>query len=432
MTTEFNFDGLVGPTHNYAGLAYGNLAATSNAAQTSHPKRAALQGLTKMRRLSSLGIPQGVLPPQDRPSIYTLRQLGFEGSDTEVLAAAASRSPRLLQTVSSGAAMWVANAATVSPSADTKDSKVHFTPANLSTQLHRSIEAPTTARALKATFPDSQHFVHHAAIPSALGDEGAANHTRFASTYGEHGTHFFVYGRSAFGGEVPTTYPARQTREASEAVALQHGLDQTRVVFARQNPSVIDQGAFHNDVISVGDRDLLFHHEEAFADLAQLEELQEREPHMSVVSVPNSVVSVAQAVSSYLFNSQIVSAGGRRVLVAPDDIRMVPDLIDYLKSLGIFDELIMFDLRESMQNGGGPACLRLRVVLAPEELQATNRGSLWSDDLDQSLVSWVERHYRDDLTPADLGDPALIHESRTALQELTEIMGLGPIYDFQR
>ena len=42
--TEINFDGLVGPSHNYAGLSIGNLASTRNAGQLSQPRRAALEG----------------------------------------------------------------------------------------------------------------------------------------------------------------------------------------------------------------------------------------------------------------------------------------------------------------------------------------------------------------------------------------------------
>ena len=49
---EFNFDGLVGPSHNYAGLSFGNVASFSNVKSASNPKQAALQGLAKMRALA--------------------------------------------------------------------------------------------------------------------------------------------------------------------------------------------------------------------------------------------------------------------------------------------------------------------------------------------------------------------------------------------
>ena len=209
-TVEANFDGIVGPTHNYSGLAFGNLAATDHAERVSHPKQAALQGLAKMKALHDMGLVQGVLPPQERPDVGTLRRLGFSGSDHEVIAAAHRTDPGLLQAVSSASAMWAANAATISPSADTADGKVHITPANLSGQLHRSIEADTTARILRATFMDRTRFVHHEPIPSVdgWGDEGAANHSRVAASHGQAGTELFVFGRPDAVGSGPRRWPA--------------------------------------------------------------------------------------------------------------------------------------------------------------------------------------------------------------------------------
>ena len=432
MTMEVNFDGIVGPTHNYAGLAVGNLAATGNAGAVSNPKTAALQGLSKMRALATMGFAQGVLPPHERPSMRTLRSLGFSGSDEKILADVAHH-PRLLQAVASGAAMWVANAGTVSPSPDTPDGRVHFTPANLSSQLHRSIETNVTQRSLAATFADERHFMHHSAVPAALSDEGAANHTRFATAYSEPGTHLFVYGRSAFSDVAQPRFPARQTLEASRAVARQHRLAPDQIVFAQQNPSVIDQGVFHNDVIAVGNKTMIFHHEEAFLNSAEvMSALRSKIPTLEVVTVPSHEVSVADAVASYLFNSQILETDGRRLLVAPADIESVGNVHSFVSSLDIFDEIITFDLRESMRNGGGPACLRLRVVLNDEEQAAVNPHSLWSESLDRELVDWVEKHYRSELRPEDLRSPDLLQETQTALDALTAILGLGSIYDFQR
>src|SRR5699024_1208877 len=183
---EANFDGLVGTTHHYAGLAIGNRASASNARQPSNPRQAARQGLDKMRAMTELGLAQAVLPPQQRPHLPTLRRLGFSGSGTQVIERAARDAPELLAACSSSAHMWAANAATVSASADTADGRVHFTPANLMSQLHRSIEAPATARILRCIFADEACFAHHAPLPAtrALADEGAANHTRFVRADG--------------------------------------------------------------------------------------------------------------------------------------------------------------------------------------------------------------------------------------------------------
>lgn len=442
---EVNFDGLVGLTHNYSGLSFGNVASTSNKSAVANPKLAALQGLQKMKALADLGFKQGVIPPQDRPSISTLRKLGFSGSDADILKTVAQQAPHLLTAVSSASSMWVANAATVSPSADTADNKVHFTVANLNSKFHRAIEEQTTSNTLNAIFSDSNHFAHHKALPqqSAFGDEGAANHNRLCAKYGESGVEVFVYGRQAYGGQLaPQKYPARQTREASEAIARLHQLDQNKTVFLQQNPSVIDQGVFHNDVISVSKANVLFHHQEAFlnqdAAFADIEQkLQKLGTKFTPIEVPSNKVSVADAVSTYLFNSQLLSKkDGKMMIVIPEEARQNPRVWSYLNELtqgdNPIDELRVFDLRESMCNGGGPACLRLRVVLTESELQATNQNALLSEHLYTSLTHWVNKHYRDRLAEVDLADPQLLIENYTALDELTQIMNLGSIYSFQQ
>lgn len=442
-TVEANFDGLVGPTHNYAGLAYGNLASALNAEKPSNPREAALQGLRKMKALHDLGVPQGVLPPHERPHLPTLRALGFGGSDAEALDAARREAPGLLAAACSASAMWVANAATVSPSPDTADGRVHFTPANLCTQLHRSLEAPATARILKAVFPEGDHFAHHAPLPATpqFGDEGAANHTRLCWGYGARGLEIFTYGRGSDAEPAPARYPARQTRAASEAIARLHGLKPGRAWFAQQNPAVIDAGVFHNDVIAVGNREVLLYHQHAYLHTAALREwvaahLEGAEPIF--VQVPATRVSVEEAVRSYLFNSQLVCApDGSMRLIAAQECREIAAVSDYLDELvadssNPISQVHVFDLRQSMQNGGGPACLRLRVVLGPAERAAVNPQCWLSDHKYVELRGWIERHYRDRLTLADLADPALLDQSRRALDELTRLLGTGPIYDFQK
>jgi succinylarginine dihydrolase len=444
-TLEANFDGLVGPTHNYAGLSFGNVASQNNENAVANPLAAARQGLRKMKRLADLGFAQGVLPPQERPSIRLLRDLGFRGSDADAIAKAAKEAPELLAAASSASAMWTANAATVSPSADTPDARVHFTPANLCSKLHRAIEHEATRRTLGAIFTDPARFVVHEALPgtAALGDEGAANHMRFCADHGAPGVECFVYGRSEFrGGAEPKRYPARQTFEASRAVAHRHGLGDDAAVFVQQNPDVIDAGVFHNDVIAVGNRSTLFCHQLAFIDQqAVYDELRAklaaRGAPLDVIEVPDAQVSVADAVSSYLFNSQLLSRDdGSQVLVVPQECREQARVARYLDDLvakrGPVSGVLVFDLRESMKNGGGPACLRLRVVLDDVEHAAVAPGVWMDESLFERLDAWIGRHYRDRLAPADLADPKLLDESRTALDELTQLLGLGSLYDFQR
>ncbi len=442
---EVNFDGLVGPTHNYGGLSYGNVASQSNSQAASSPKEAALQGLAKMKALMEMGFKQGVLAPQERPNVAALRSLGFAGTDAQVIEKAAKEAMPLLAACSSASSMWTANACTVSPSADTADGRVHFTAANLNCKFHRSIEHPTTSRVLGAMFANERHFAHHAALPAVaqFGDEGAANHTRFCKGYGEAGVEFFVFGRSAFDSRfpAPARYPARQTLEASQAVARLHGLSEAGVVYAQQNPAVIDQGVFHNDVIAVGNGEVLFHHEDAFLDtdkvLAELhDKLGRVGGRFQAVCVPRDAVTVEDAVRSYLFNSQLLSrADGSMLLIVPEECRNNARVWNYLQTLtaedGPIREVKVFDLKQSMQNGGGPACLRLRVALKDDELAAVNQGVILTPSLYDSLTGWVEKHYRDRLSETDLADPQLLTECRTALDELTQILKLGAVYPFQ-
>lgn len=437
---EVNFDGLVGLTHNYAGLLFGNEASTRHRFQVSNPRLAAKQGLLKMKNLADAGFPQAVIPPHERPFIPVLRQLGFSGSDEQVLEKVARQAPHWLSSVSSASPMWVANAATIAPSVDTLDGKVHRTVANLNNKFHRSLEAPVTESLLKAIFNDEEKFSVHSALPQValLGDEGAANHNRLGGHYGEPGMQLFVYGREKGNDTRPSRYPARQTREASEAVARLNQVNPQQVIFAQQNPDVIDQGVFHNDVIAVSNRQVLFCHQQAFARQSQLlANLRARVNGFMAIEVPATQVSVSDAVSTYLFNSQLLSRDdGSMMLVLPQECREHAGVWCYLNELLAADnpisELKVFDLRESMANGGGPACLRLRVVLTEEERRAVNPAVMMNDTLFNALNDWGDRYYRDRLTDADLADPQLLREGREALDVLSQLLNLGSVYPFQR
>lgn len=442
---EANFDGLVGPTHNYAGLSVGNVASLSNAKNSSSPRQAAKQGLSKMKALHDLGLVQGVLAPQERPDVYTLRRLGFTGSDAQVIANAAKQAPAVFRAVCSASSMWTANAATISPSADTADGKIHFTPANLTNKFHRSLEPITTGKILQAMFRNPEYFAHHTHLPDNdhFGDEGAANHTRLCSAYGKRGVELFVFGRYAFDNSkpVPKRYPARHTLEACEAVARLHGLDDNHVVYMQQNPDVIDQGVFHNDVIAVGNQNVLFYHQQAFvAPQTKLAELQHKfgnDTQLHLIEVKDSEVSVAEAVKTYLFNTQLIALpDGNMAIIAPTECQDSPSVSAYLASLTErntpIKQIHYYDVKQSMRNGGGPACLRLRVAMSEQERQAVNPNVLMSDTLFTTLNNWVDKHYRDEISEADLADPQLLQESRSALDELTQILQLGSVYPFQQ
>ncbi len=440
---EINFDGLVGPTHNYAGLSEGNLASARNANMIARPREAALQGIAKMRRLQALGLSQGVLPPHERPNMRWLRSLGFSGNDGAVWETAWRTQPTIARAALASSAMWAANAATISPSADCTDGKLHATVANLQTMLHRILEAEQTERTLRRLMPDEALFSVHPALLAhdALSDEGAANHMRMCAAHGGAGVEIFVYGRKA--SETKQGFPARQTLEASQAIARAHALGEANAVFARQSSTAIDAGAFHNDVVAVAHEQVLFHHEDAFYDKAALyAELRAKAKGFEPIFVeaPRARVGLDDAVTSYLFNSQLVRLPSAKslTLIAPTEVRENNKTAAYVAELiaqadAPIGQVEFVEVRESMRNGGGPACLRLRVVMTTEERAAASQGFFLTDALADRLEAWVRKHYREELTPADLGDPTLVSEVHTALDELAGILPLGSdFYPFQR
>lgn len=437
---EVNFDGLVGLTHHYGGLSLGNIASGANRAQESSPRAAALQGLEKMKALHDRGYEQAVLPPRLRPSVRHLRRWGFSGSREQVIRKAAQEAPALLSAASSASAMWAANAATVAPSCDTEDNKLHLTPANLSSKLHRSIEAEEAYWILSTIFGSEDRFVVHAPLSGgmAMSDEGAANHTRLTADLGQKALHLFVYGRDDDNtkASAPVRFPARQSRLSVETLARSHRLAAGSALFAQQTPAAIDAGVFHHDVIGVGHCDFLFVHEDALVEQMEfLAVLQNRftaryDQPLRIHEVPGKEIALSDAVESYLFNSQLLDRGeGEFLLVAPGECENHARVRPYLDGV-VADsrcplaEVLYLDLRESMRNGGGPACLRQRIVLAAEERAALRGRVLLDDGLYQELSSWVERHYRESLTPDDLADPGLFDEGVGALHELYRILEL--------
>jgi succinylarginine dihydrolase len=421
MITEINFDGLIGPSHNYAALSFGNIASASNAGATSAPRTAALQGLAKMRFVMGLGLPQGLLLPLERPNLRFLRAMGFAGSDAQVCAAAAAADPRLFATAMSASAMWTANAATISPAPDTADGRCHVSAANLSRMPHRSLEHPETEAQLRIAFAHPA-FAVHPAVPAAFGDEGAANHMRLCSSHDAPGVEVFVYGED--GGR----FPARQHRRASEAVARRHQLDPARTLFVQQSAEAIDAGAFHNDVVAVANGHMLFAHEQAFADPAALKaDIARLLPDAVYVEVPASAVSLADAIRSYLFNSQLLTLpDGSMALVLPKEAEETPSvrawLAAHIAGNGPIRAAHFRDVRESMRNGGGPACLRLRVVADPATVDP--RFLLDAAKIDR-LEALVERWWPAAIGPDDLANTDLWGQCQAARAALLVELGLA-------
>jgi len=439
MSTAFevNFDGLIGPSHNYGGLSDGNLASSTNKGNVSCPQEAALQGLEKMRRMVRAGLKQGVLPPLSRPSYDLLVSTGFGGRGDSEIAETARHAPGLLLAAYSASSMWAANAASVSPSADTQDGRLHFTPANLSTMLHRSIEHPETTSLLHLIFENDEHFAVHGALPmhADFSDEGAANHVRLCAEHGAAGVEFFVYGREA--GESTAGFPARQSLLASQCIAGSHGLNHARTVIARQSKTAINAGAFHNDVVCVGTLDTLFFHEHAFEHtedvLSAIREAAGDLFELKPVMVPDAEVPLTDAISSYLFNSQLLQMPGeeRLVLVAPTETEDTESTRAFCERMvagnGPIGRVDYVDVRQSMRNGGGPACLRLRVVMTEAELAACHQGVLLDEARIDALQAVVRAHYRETLAPEDLADPAFAEECEAARAAILGVIRLSAL-----
>ncbi|WP_454597274.1 N-succinylarginine dihydrolase [Qipengyuania sp. SM2507] len=405
---EINFDGIVGPSHNYAGLSLGNIASASHKGQPSYPRAAALQGVAKMRANMELGLAQGFLLPLPRPNFRLMRELALDGSSEPALVAAAW----------SASSMWTANAATVSPASDTADGRCHLTPANLVTMLHRGQEWRDTKRQLEIAFADPRHFAVHDAVPASFGDEGAANHMRLCESHSGAGVEVFVYGQQ--GGR----FPARQHEQASRAVARKHGLDPAACVFIEQNPEAIAAGAFHNDVVAVANERVLFTHARAFADQqGAYDAMRSAFPALEVVEVPDEAVSLEEAIRTYLFNAQLLTLpGGEMALVVPSECQESAAVWAWCETMlagnGRIRKVIPVDVRQSMANGGGPACLRLRVVADPATVDPR---FLLDEARIQRAESIIAEMWPEQIDPADIGNETL---ARTVIEAREALLGV--------
>ena len=411
---EINFDGIVGPSHNYAGLSLGNIASASHKGDASFPRAAALQGIAKMRGNMERGLAQGFLLPLPRPNYGLLRDLGADGNlDGPLLAAAWSAS-----------SMWTANAATVSPAPDTHDGLCHLTPANLVTMLHRGQEWRDTKRQLDLAFADPRHFKVHDAVPASFGDEGAANHMRFCEGHGSPGVEVFVWGRQG------SKFPARQHEQASRAVARLHRLNPDACVFIEQNPEAIAAGAFHNDVVAVANERVLFTHARAFADQqGAYAAIRAAFPALEVVEVPEDAVSLEEAIRTYLFNAQLLTLpSGEMALVVPSECQESPSVRSWcekmLASNGPIRQVIPVDVRQSMANGGGPACLRLRVVADPATVDAR---FLLDEAKATRIEAVVAEMWPERIEPPEIGSEALAERVMDAREALLGVLALDEL-----
>ena len=430
MGLVLNLDGLVGPSHHYAGLSAGNLASTQHKGNRSSPRRAALQGLEKMWFLHQLGVPQGFIPPQIRPDLDLLLAAGFTGSPQQLIEQAYRHAPLLLHSCYSSSSMWTANCATVTASQDSSQGKVHFTPANLISTLHRSREAQHNYKQLSSVFSDDQHFQIHLPLPPQAGfaDEGAANHIRLCDPITGASLNLFIYGKDNKNSPPTQRFSSRQSLLACQSIIRHHHLNPKHCLLIQQNPAAIDQGAFHNDVVSVGLNNVLLIHEHAWLNqvhvLKKLQHLTQQWGHpLVIMQIDNNRLTLNEAIRSYLFNSQLVMLPkGGMALIAPEESRESKATYEVIRQLldaeNPLTDVHFLDLRESMQNGGGPACLRLAIPLSNEELRAVDQTFILDESRYAQLKSWINKYYRDTLTPDDLRDPLLIGENKKAHRAL--------------
>lgn len=432
MTSPLNLDGLVGPSHNYAGLSRGNIASYHHSGETSSPKEAALQGLEKMWFLHRLGIAQGLLLPHPRPDLSLLQAAGFRGPAASLIIQASRQAPGLLQACYSAASMWAANCATVTASSDSRDQRVHLTPANLITTLHRSREAETNFSRFTKLFSGYENILIHPPLPAQaeFADEGAANHIRLQDPATDDALNLFIYGKGSTNS--PKRFQARQSLQASQSIIRNHQLAADKTMLIQQHPKAIDQGAFHNDVVAVGLNNLLLLHETAWLNQPDiLDSLRNRAAHwqtpLVICQITEQELPLNEAIKSYLFNSQLVSVKDDKIImIAPEESRCSDATLQVVEKLLAEDnplsEVYYLDLRQSMNNGGGPACLRIQFPLNAEELDSLPPTMMLNESRYHALKAHIHTHYRDKLTPKDLSDPDFYLECQQALAALQSVM----------
>jgi succinylarginine dihydrolase len=429
---EFNIDGLIGPTHHFGGLGVGNVASETNRNKIAHPKAAALEGLSKMRKLHELGIPQFYLPPPVRPNCRWMEAMGFRTNDPSDWRHCASQFPSLFSSSLSSSFMWMANAATCSSSVDTIDGLGRIVIANLAASLHRGQENLERHAQLRRLFQHVSTIEVIEALPSLvpLRDEGAANGMRFWNPTNHQGIYVFAFGERnsnttqtatpAKESVHPHVYPSRQTSLASQLVARSLRIRDSRSLFVQQHPKAIDAGVFHNDVIATSHENFLFVHESAYVDQCnQLDRISETFRNqcggkLGILVVTEEELSLSEAVSTYLFNSQIVTrSDGSWCMLCPIECLNSPAAVQVLRRVQHQESRLgaieFVSLKESMANGGGPACLRLRAYASDADIERIPFGARIHDDSLAFLERVITSEYPDSVHLDDFLDLTLVN-----------------------
>ncbi|SEI00219.1 succinylarginine dihydrolase [Rheinheimera pacifica] len=423
---QLNISELPGPTFMYSGLSKDNVASVQNKHLVANPLKFAQLSLQRMRLLLDEGVPQVIFPPHRRPDMQALEVCGFTGDMSHMISSADKFSNGYLESLLAASSVWTANAATVTPSADSEDGKVHITTANLNSHYHRSIEASQTHAKLARLFSDDKFFCLHQALPghSRFSDEGAANHMRFHVEAENRGLNVFVYSNDP---DNPEFVQGRQTLWASKAICQLHALPDSKVLLQKQSKEAISRGIFHNDIISMNSHDLLVFHQQAYEDHESLiEKLMAQ--GICCVEIKAEEFSLEHALKTYFFNSEFISGkDGGLVLVMSKSCQhdaKVQVQLDRIQTAYSKEIKTMYvDLDDSLRNGGGPACLRLRVQLNQEQFSAIPSQFLLTQNKLEALQEVVTRFYRESLSYEDVLTEIFQRNLQPVYTKLEQILG---------
>ena len=320
---------------------------------------------------------------------------------------------------------------------DNIDNAIHITVANLNSMMHRSIEPKFTYKMLKRILNKKVNINKSLLNLPNIGDEGAANHIRIAERHNVPGYQIFVYSSENISHAKTIE---RQSLIGSKLIARKNCVEDQRVFYLQQSNRAIRYGSFHNDIVSTANENIFIYHEEAFESTQELKvilaKLKKLVPNFKPIKILNSEIDLQTIVSSYLLNSQLISLpSGGMMFLLPSEVKQYPNCMQWLEKISAEEEIkkIKFiDVKQSMRNGGGPACLRLRMIFNENEISSVNKNFLLDDNKIDLLTNLIENKYRDRLQPDDLLDPNLADESLEILDALTKIFKTGSIYNFQK
>ena len=347
MLKQVFIDTIPGPTNHFGGHAVGNIASMNSKNNILNPQKAALEWLEKVKKVAMIGGNQFVLPPQRRPLTH--------------------KKKTLTQSDISSSFIWMANAGLFIPRIDTQLENNQFIPANMKQSEHRNIEHPFHQYWLKKILKYSKCNFHKILD---INDEGSANSIRLWHKKNQCGVNIFVYGKPN------ARYPIRQSKSSCEKII---NITKPRhYILLEQTKEAIDAGVFHNDVIAFGFKNTIICHEKAFSNQKQeLKKLKKiftnsLNAPLNIVEIANNSLSLNAAVKTYLFNSQVIEINNKFELICPIEVKENPNsykITEKWVTNGLFNKVHFVNIKSSLKNGGGPACLRLCLYLNDNEVK---------------------------------------------------------------